>query len=368
MAKAVPENPNNAQERLSSAFGALLTQMDKTVEPVTPMAFTQLMRMNFPQFAERDQKGHFMQQDAEECVNQLLSCFSTVKNPETQQPVVQELFLGRFTSTETCTENEAEPDVVSSEAMHKLTCYITQDVNYLNEGILLSLESNRTKNSPTLGRNAEYKKTLRISALPKILIVHFNRFGWKQGQKQGLKTKKLRKVAYPETLDLSPFCDAKLGRDLRASVMKLKQEQNKVLGLGKYAVQTPEQLKEAAVKKAKVEVAASTSATSSAEAKSTNSVIEVGMDDDITLPEGMVSSGNYELFAVITHQGRTADSGHYVGWTRQKGDKWLKFDDAVVSPVTTADIMELCGGGDWPMSYVNLYRRKDNLRNKVWDV
>jgi ubiquitin carboxyl-terminal hydrolase 14 len=26
--------------------------------------------------------------------------------------------------------------------------------------------------------------------------------------------------------------------------------------------------------------------------------------------------GNYELFAVVTHKGRSADSGHYIGWAR----------------------------------------------------
>jgi ubiquitin carboxyl-terminal hydrolase 14 len=25
-------------------------------------------------------------------------------------------------------------------------------------------------------------------------------------------------------------------------------------------------------------------------------------------------TGNYELKAIVTHQGRSADSGHYVGW------------------------------------------------------
>jgi hypothetical protein len=41
---------------------------------------------------------------------------------------------------------------------------------------------------------------------------------------------------------------------------------------------------------------------------------------------------------VVTHVGRFADSGHYIGWARQSGDNWLKFDDAVVTPVTTDDI------------------------------
>ncbi len=33
--------------------------------------------------------------------------------------------------------------------------------------------------------------------------------------------------------------------------------------------------------------------------------------------------GNYELFGIVTHKGRSADGGHYVGWVRQEGSDWL---------------------------------------------
>jgi hypothetical protein len=29
--------------------------------------------------------------------------------------------------------------------------------------------------------------------------------------------------------------------------------------------------------------------------------------------------GNYELYAILTHKGRSADSGHYMAWVRQEG-------------------------------------------------
>lgn len=29
-----------------------------------------------------------------------------------------------------------------------------------------------------------------------------------------------------------------------------------------------------------------------------------------------LDTGAYELVAIVTHQGRSADSGHYVGWVR----------------------------------------------------
>lgn len=41
---------------------------------------------------------------------------------------------------------------------------------------------------------------------------------------------------------------------------------------------------------------------------------------DPMLPHGF--TGSYELFAVVTHKGRSADSGHYMGWVRRSGGEW----------------------------------------------
>lgn len=64
-------------------------------------------------------------------------------------------------------------------------------------------------------------------------------------------------------------------------------------------------------------------------------------EDDL----GSNNSGYYTLQAVLTHRGRSSSSGHYVGWVRQSGDKWIKCDDDNISPVTTEDILKLSGGG-----------------------
>lgn len=44
-------------------------------------------------------------------------------------------------------------------------------------------------------------------------------------------------------------------------------------------------------------------------------------------------SGMYELCAMVTHKGASADSGHYIGWARKEGgfdpsgeEEWYKFD------------------------------------------
>ncbi len=40
-----------------------------------------------------------------------------------------------------------------------------------------------------------------------------------------------------------------------------------------------------------------------------------------------LETGNYELIAVLTHQGRTSDSGHYVAWVHKKGGKKFIFKE-----------------------------------------
>ncbi len=60
---------------------------------------------------------------------------------------------------------------------------------------------------------------------------------------------------------------------------------------------------------------------------------------------GSNNSGYYELSAVLTHQGRSSSSGHYLGWVRHRGKEWLKLDDDKVSVVLEEDILKLSGGG-----------------------
>jgi ubiquitin carboxyl-terminal hydrolase 14 len=50
---------------------------------------------------------------------------------------------------------------------------------------------------------------------------------------------------------------------------------------------------------------------------------------------------------VLTHVGRAADSGHYIGWVKSEKGDWWKFDDDTVSLVTPEEITKLEGGGDW---------------------
>jgi len=84
-------------------------------------------------------------------------------------------------------------------------------------------------------------------------------------------------------------------------------------------------------------------------------------------------TGVYDLVAVLTHKGRSADSGHYVAWVKQENGqcalnfpplpidiqkvdvlcaeclsfagKWIEYDDDNPIPQREEDIVKLSGGG-----------------------
>jgi len=51
-----------------------------------------------------------------------------------------------------------------------------------------------------------------------------------------------------------------------------------------------------------------------------------------------LDTGNYQLVAIVTHKGRSADGGHYMGWVHASGEDWLQCDDDIVTAVKYSDI------------------------------
>jgi ubiquitin carboxyl-terminal hydrolase 14 len=68
--------------------------------------------------------------------------------------------------------------------------------------------------------------------------------------------------------------------------------------------------------------------------------------------------GVYELTAIVTHQGASADSGHYQCFARndKEDGKWWRFNDDKVSIVDEARIEMLAGGGESDSALILLYR------------
>ena len=219
---------------------------------------------------------------------------------------------GQMQSTLVCNESTDEPAITTSEPFLKLNCHIEITTNFMSDGILAALSEQIEKRSEVLGRNVMWTKTSRITRLPKYLVVHFVRFFWKRDSNK--KAKILRKVKFPLELDATPFCTDELKtktlpvRDALRETRKRREEF------------------ERAKKRAKVqsEVDAASGITSNgpdqkAEEMQVDDVDpETLIDPELKADVGSNPSGVYELAGVLTHAGSNADSGHWLGWTKQK--------------------------------------------------
>lgn len=243
-----------------------------------------------------------------------------------------------------CLECELEPVVYSRERVNKLVCNIQgagpgsqKGTDFLSEGLSLYLNGSLEKNSQMLGRNALWSVKKKISKLSPYICIQFMRFFWKENPEatgdapRGTKCKILRKVLYPETLDIADFCSD----NLRSGLLSNRREEKE----GKKLEQPAE--------------------SSSMEVEGGG---EANTKSEVSFGEGIPSSckGYYELHSLVSHKGRSADSGHYIGWVRDQpgSDVWWKFDDDKVTmvPNGTEDILALSGGGDSDMCYLSFYR------------
>lgn len=67
---------------------------------------------------------------------------------------------------------------------------------------------------------------------------------------------------------------------------------------------------------------------------------------------------------MVTHKGASADSGHYIGWSRVddgayvpvEHQRWAKFDDNNVTFTDANKILSMDGGGEDSVAYILLYR------------
>jgi ubiquitin carboxyl-terminal hydrolase 14 len=281
---------------------------------------------------------------------------------------------------------------------YKLDCHIGKETNHLQDGILSGLEEHIEKNSPLLGTNSLYKKRSRIARLPKYLTVHFVRFFWKRETQK--KAKIMRKVTFPAELDVVEFCTDDLRKQLipiRDKVREIRKEEVDVERAQKrqrIAVEREERQKKETDLGESVEPMQKKKAAEESKAKSkdkdgdsqmeetfkTDAEYEAEKAESIRVAKkelqelvkqqgsgdsGTNQSGLYELRAVITHQGASADSGHYTAYVkkqnkdntqtgskrREEDDKWWWFNDDTVTEVEAQKIETLSGGGTSILSH-----------------
>jgi ubiquitin carboxyl-terminal hydrolase 14 len=235
---------------------------------------------------------------------------------------VRGLFEGRLVSRMTCFEAPDEAASVSTATFTKLGCHIDQTTAFLIEGLRKGLVGELDKTSPSLGRQARYRVQSEIAQLPPYLTVQFVRFFWREDIKK--KVKIVKPVQFPMTLDVIDLCEPELKKKLAAIREKDREIEDMNAGLIPKPKEVP------------MQVETSSKGTQANE------------------------TGMYELCGIVTHQGMYAEGGHYVAWTKEAADRWIKFDDDHVTAVPEAEIAKLDGkgGGDWHIAYILLYKSK----------
>ncbi|CAL9774801.1 unnamed protein product [Musa acuminata subsp. burmannicoides] len=326
---------------LTVATRDLFGELDRNVRPVAPLQFLSILRKKYPQFAQQH-NGGYMQQDAEECWTQLMYTLSqSLRSSDSSEAsaTVKALFGVGLVNRVYCAESSEES--FENESVYALKCHISQDINHLHEGLRRGLKSELEKMSISLGRSAVFSKESRISELPRYLTVQFVRFFWKRESNQ--KAKILRKVDYPLELDVYEFCSDELRQKLQTPRQTLRELENVKLGL------------KVEDKKKEHEVNMPASEGSSNDSSEPSSM---ALDKAVSSEDKGQLTGIYDLVAVLTHKGRSADSGHYVAWVKQENGKWIQYDDDNPIPQREEDITKLSGGGDWHMAYICVYKAR----------
>ncbi|XP_065561482.1 ubiquitin carboxyl-terminal hydrolase 14-like [Artemia franciscana] len=343
--KSVPELKNSIIDFTSEGFGFeptsgvvsamkdVYSRLDKNNNAHPMLLVTQIMSA-FPRFAERGEGGHFAQQDANELFLELMTVLKQKLPPikaenqiKTYSSVIDQYFGGSFLCQMKNTECEEETVKTDTEDFLQLSCYISQEVKYLENGLRLKLKEHITKRSEILDRDSVYEKTSQIKRLPAYLTIQMVRFFYKE--KDNINAKILKDIKFPIQLDVFDLCADELKLKLAPMRKKFKDIEDKEALEAKNKRKTNQNEEEKKEKKTE----------------------PYSFPDDL----GSNNSGFYELQAVLTHKGRSSSSGHYVAWCRRKGDEWFQFDDDKVNTVTTEDILKLSGGGDWHCAYVLLY-------------
>jgi|APGre2960657444_1045066.scaffolds.fasta_scaffold12547_2 ubiquitin carboxyl-terminal hydrolase 14 len=319
--------------KLTVATRELFAEIGRSGSTVTPLRFLITLRQIFPQFAGQTNQGVFMQQDAEECWTRIMETLRTSIGGagESASPVVQQLFgidlETRLRSAETGEER------LSTKTEYTLKCNITVAVNFLAQGFRLALDETREGMSELAGRNLVFSGTSALTRLPLYLTVQLMRFDYRQDTRERCKI--LKEVGFSATMDVLDFCSDALKAQLEEPRRRKQELSDKALG---------------------VRMQPAASGGGGAEEVMADAVPQVAPSVESRNPE-LQPTGLYELRALVTHKGRTADGGHYVSYVKQEDGSWMEFDDERPIPHTEEQILRLKGGqGDHPSAYLLLYR------------
>jgi ubiquitin carboxyl-terminal hydrolase 14 len=137
-----PAASADAQHQTTKALGELFYQLDAAGESFPPHAFCNAFRSTFPRFAERSQRGGFMQHDAEEALTELTQLIATkVKSSNGASSssssggnTVDELFQFDVEQSGVCVEAPEEASTSVLTKQRKMQCFINEKINHLHMG------------------------------------------------------------------------------------------------------------------------------------------------------------------------------------------------------------------------------------------
>jgi len=332
LSKFTKISENNSESIMVSATKDLWKQIDVSRTSVSPMALWLQLRTNFVRFDEQVRPGIYQQQDAEEFWGIMITSLrSKLPSGNTHKGVVQSLL--EIEMEETYTNVEDKTEIVNKNSNHtKLICNIDDKIDYTTEsldrlfgvGILEEKKEIVEFSSKKSGKNTQFIRDLRISKLPKYVTLHYSRFYAKKKEGEIISVKINRVVDIPFTIDMYKYCTPNLQATFK---------------------------REAIIDNKKKEIVVE---------EKRKQEEEMVVEDDVKSEPNL--TGIYDLWAVLTHQGRTLQGGHYVAFVRQSADEndWLLFDDEKVSSKKSIDVKNLsgAGGADSHIAYMCFYKAR----------
>eukprot|EP00758_Cryptobia_borreli_P003244 Tbor_TRINITY_DN3632_c0_g1::TRINITY_DN3632_c0_g1_i1::g.219::m.219/K11843/USP14, UBP6; ubiquitin carboxyl-terminal hydrolase 14 len=316
---------------LEMTLVSLYNELDGTKESVPPFAFWRTFITQYPSFAQME-NGHPMQHDSQEALNNLLTVANqTISKEEHLRNKYRHLFCGETTQKKVCLEDPCIEATQTTNTFTILPCNIVGEAQTLEAALEQSLSETISGNSPS-GASVTFKASAHFSKLPEFLCIQFVRFSWRRDTNS--KAKILKPITFPMVLDLNYLCTDELKETMKEERAALKTRRDETL-----ANRRRKQHK-------------------SSDSKSESAPEESGQEPS----ELGNTNAYYELFAVISHKGRDADSGHYVAWVK-KGENWLVFDDTNVAIVSEEDVQRLRGVAEAHIAYVLIYRSRNPDNN-----
>jgi len=315
LGKFIKVGAPSSEANMIAAARDLWKQIGGARSSVAPNDLWQQLRSNHALFDEQVRPGIYQQHDAEEFLSIMVHSLKAKAGTTSLFEIEME---------ETYTGIEDNTDIIKKNSTHsKLMCNIDDKIAHTTDsldrlfGLGVSADAKEVLDlhSDKANKKLQYTKDIRMSKLPSYLTLQYMRFFTKRKEGEVISVKITKPVDIPLTLDVYKYCTSNLQSTLKRESSDSKK-----------AVENKDEIMEVEEKKEKT------------------------------------MTGVYDLYAVLTHQGRSLQGGHYVAFIRQSADEndWLLFDDEKVSPKKSSDIKNLSGlgGADGHIAYITFYKAR----------